>query len=80
MSTSGDTDYLPFCRPSIGEEEIAEVVDTLRSIEQGRTTNPGIWTVWRLASAIGLSLDLLMAESHRAEAEDGDAAEDDAQL
>jgi dTDP-4-amino-4,6-dideoxygalactose transaminase len=32
MSTSGDTDYLPFCRPSIGDEEIAEVVDTLRSI------------------------------------------------
>ena len=31
MSTSGDHDYLPFCRPSIGEEEIAEVVDTLRS-------------------------------------------------
>ena len=32
MSTSGDSDYLPFCRPSIGEEEIAEVVDTLRSV------------------------------------------------
>jgi dTDP-4-amino-4,6-dideoxygalactose transaminase/lipopolysaccharide/colanic/teichoic acid biosynthesis glycosyltransferase len=25
------TDYLPFSRPSLGEEEIAEVVDTLRS-------------------------------------------------
>lgn len=32
MSTSADSDYLPFCRPSIGEEEIAEVVDTLRSM------------------------------------------------
>ena len=32
MSTSEDSDYLPFCRPSIGEEEIAEVVDTLRSV------------------------------------------------
>ena len=32
MNTSGDSDYLPFCRPSIGEEEIAEVVDTLRSV------------------------------------------------
>jgi dTDP-4-amino-4,6-dideoxygalactose transaminase len=30
MSTSED--FLPFCRPSIGEEEIAEVVDTLRSV------------------------------------------------
>ena len=32
MSTSEDSDFLPFCRPSIGEEEIAEVVDTLRSM------------------------------------------------
>jgi UDP-4-amino-4-deoxy-L-arabinose-oxoglutarate aminotransferase len=26
-----DTDFLPFCRPTIGEEEIASVVDSLRS-------------------------------------------------
>ena len=32
------TEYLPFSRPSIGEEEIAEVVDTLRS--QWITTGP----------------------------------------
>src|SRR5437667_2657957 len=28
---AGRADFLPFSRPSIGEEEIAEVVDTLRS-------------------------------------------------
>lgn len=32
MHTPEDREYLPFCRPSIGEEDIAEVVDTLRSI------------------------------------------------
>ena len=31
MANSGDEAFLPFCRPWIGEEEIAEVVDTLRS-------------------------------------------------
>ena len=31
MAISNSTPFLPFALPEIGEEEIAEVVDTLRS-------------------------------------------------
>ena len=32
MNTSSDSDYLPFCRPSINEEEIAKIINTLHSV------------------------------------------------
>jgi transcriptional regulator with XRE-family HTH domain len=34
-------------------------VDTIRSIESGRISNPGIYTVARIALALGVSIDSL---------------------
>ena len=53
-------------RTAIGmtQRELSEVsgvrLDTLRSIEQGRTPNPGVFTVSALALAIGISIDSLI--------------------
>jgi len=35
-------------------------LDTLRSIEQGRTRNPGVMLVVRIANALNVSLDELV--------------------
>lgn len=37
-------------------------LDTLRAIEQGRTRNPGIFTVLRLANELDVSLDALVRD------------------
>jgi len=37
-------------------------LDTLRAIEQGRTQNPGIFTVRQLALRLGVGLDELAAD------------------
>jgi transcriptional regulator with XRE-family HTH domain len=50
----------------ITQEELARRsgirLDTLRSIEQGRTKNPGIFTVRKLARELGVTLDALTAD------------------
>jgi transcriptional regulator with XRE-family HTH domain len=35
-------------------------LDTLRSIEQGRTANPGVWTLAQLAEQLGETIDSLI--------------------
>ncbi len=40
-------------------------IDTLRSIEQGRTPNPGVWTVAKLADSLDRSLDSLVRQPGR---------------
>jgi transcriptional regulator with XRE-family HTH domain len=39
-------------------------LDTLRSIEQGRTANPGVFTLLRLAEELGVTLDALVRDPH----------------
>jgi transcriptional regulator with XRE-family HTH domain len=57
---------LAAARREIGwtQSELAEragvQLDTLRSIEQGKTRNPGILTVMRLARELGVTLDSLV--------------------
>lgn len=41
-------------------------VDALRKIESGRVPTPALFTVAALAAALGLSLDTLVREAHRA--------------
>lgn len=56
-------------RAGLTQDELArraEVkVDTLRAIEQGRTLNPGIMTVLRLADVLAVSLDELVRSEPR---------------
>jgi transcriptional regulator with XRE-family HTH domain len=40
-------------------------LDTLRSIEQGRTPNPGVYTVLDLAEALEMTVDELLTASDR---------------
>lgn len=40
-------------------------IDTVRSIESGRTSSPSFVTVIRMADALGVSLDRLRSASHQ---------------
>lgn len=50
-------------RRNLTQQELAlrsEVnLDTLRAIEQGRTPNPGVMTILRLADELGTTIDAL---------------------
>jgi transcriptional regulator with XRE-family HTH domain len=51
-------------RTGLTQEELARragvKLDTVRAIEQGRTRNPGIFTVLLLADQLGVTLDALV--------------------
>lgn len=49
-------------------------ISTLRSIEAGRTLDPGIFTVLRLAHALDLRIDDLVMATEDAEAEGAEEA------
>jgi transcriptional regulator with XRE-family HTH domain len=51
---------------NLTQEELARLadvkLDTVRAIEQGRTRNPGLFTVLRLADELGVTLDSLLTD------------------
>jgi transcriptional regulator with XRE-family HTH domain len=53
-------------RRRLSQERLAAMAglseDTVKSLEQGRRPNPGIITVVKVAAALGLGLDELLAE------------------